>query len=109
MEKTGALSNGVLTVSGAALRLGIRLESVYRLIYAGLLSGQRVDGKWEIPRKSVERYATKHSRKERLSTPLEPVSEQPLCENRFAVKGGQDPETQRVRRAPKQEKEAVPA
>ncbi len=45
------------------VRLGIRLESVYRLIYSGLLRGERVDGKWQIPEQSVEEYAAKHSRK----------------------------------------------
>jgi predicted site-specific integrase-resolvase len=60
----------VLTVSETAQRLSIRMESIYRLIYAGLLEGQRVDGKWELSQKSVENYAAKHSRKGRVSASL---------------------------------------
>jgi excisionase family DNA binding protein len=52
------------TVSETAQRLQIRLESVYRLIYAGLLGGERTDGKWKLSAESVENYAAKHSRKE---------------------------------------------
>jgi excisionase family DNA binding protein len=62
MQKTTVLPR--FTVNEAAQRLQIRLESVYRLLYAGLLAGERKDGKWQLSAESVEDYAAKHSRKE---------------------------------------------
>ena len=55
-----------LTVNDAAHRLGTRVDSVYKLLYAGFLTGQRVDGKWQISAASVEEYALKHSRQRRV-------------------------------------------
>jgi hypothetical protein len=57
-----------LTVNNAARRLGTRVDSIYKLLYAGLLIGQRVDGRWEISAASVEEYALKHSRQARAVT-----------------------------------------
>lgn len=56
------------TVNNAARRLGTRVDSVYKLLYAGLLNGQRVDGRWQISAASVEEYALKHSRQARAVT-----------------------------------------
>jgi excisionase family DNA binding protein len=42
-----------LTVSEAARRLGISLDGVYRLLYAGKLGGTKADGKWQIPAAAV--------------------------------------------------------
>lgn len=60
--------NSKLTVNDAARRLGTRVDSIYKLLYAGLLTGQRVDGRWEISSASVEEYALKHSRQGRAVT-----------------------------------------
>ncbi len=54
-----------LTVNDTARRLGTRVDSVYKLLYAGFLIGHRVDGRWEISAESVENYALKHSRQTR--------------------------------------------
>ena len=56
------------TVIQTARRLGIRVDYAYKLIWAGLLDGERVDGRWEISADSVEEYALKHSRQARTMT-----------------------------------------
>jgi predicted site-specific integrase-resolvase len=61
--KNSTVATPTFTVNETAQRLQIRLESVYRLIYAGLLAGERKDGKWQLSAESVEDYAAKHSRK----------------------------------------------
>ncbi len=38
-----------LNVSETARQLGISLDGVYRLLYAGKLAGSKCDGKWRIP------------------------------------------------------------
>lgn len=43
-----------LSVSEAARRLGISLDGVYRLLYAGKIRGIKADGKWRILVESVE-------------------------------------------------------
>jgi len=50
------------TVIQTARNLGIRVDSVYKLVWAGLLNAERVDGRWEISADSVEEYALKHAR-----------------------------------------------
>jgi len=54
------------TVNDAARFLGTRVDSIYKLLYAGLLVGHRVDGRWQISCASVEEYALKHSRQSRV-------------------------------------------
>jgi hypothetical protein len=44
----------ILTVSGAARRLGVGLQQVYTLLWAGQLLGQKIDGRWVISLASVE-------------------------------------------------------
>lgn len=58
--------HATLTVNETARRLSTRVDSIYKLLYSGLLDGQRVDGKWEISTESVEGYALKHSRQRRI-------------------------------------------
>lgn len=43
-----------MSVSEAAKKLGIALDSVYRLLYSGKLRGVKTDGKWRIPVSAVE-------------------------------------------------------
>ena len=43
-----------LTPREAAQKLGISLDSVYSLIWAGKLSANRHDGRWSIPVSAVE-------------------------------------------------------
>ena len=38
----------------AALRLGIRLDATYALIWVGKLEARKVDGCWLIPEEAVE-------------------------------------------------------
>ena len=45
---------GTLSVSEAARKLGISLDGVYRLLYAGKLAGTKTDGKWRVPAAAVE-------------------------------------------------------
>jgi excisionase family DNA binding protein len=54
-----------VTVNAAARRLGTRVDSIYKLLYAGFLTGWRVDGRWAISAASVEEYAVKPSRQAR--------------------------------------------
>jgi excisionase family DNA binding protein len=55
-----------LTVNDAARKLGTRVDSIYKLLYAGFLTGQRTDGRWHISAASVEEYRLKHSRQKRV-------------------------------------------
>jgi excisionase family DNA binding protein len=43
-----------LTASQSCRRLGITLDAVYRLLYAGKLPGRKVEGVWRIPAEAVE-------------------------------------------------------
>jgi excisionase family DNA binding protein len=43
-----------LTPRTAALLLGVRLDSIYALIWAGKLEADKKDGRWEIPLSAVE-------------------------------------------------------
>ena len=38
----------------AAVRLGLRLDSLYALIWAGKLQAHKLDGRWRIPAAAVE-------------------------------------------------------
>jgi excisionase family DNA binding protein len=42
-----------MTPRKAAQTLGIRLDAVYALIWAGKLPGHKADGRWQIPAKAV--------------------------------------------------------
>lgn len=66
--QTGVLSENLpetVTVAEATRMLGLRMESVYRLIYSGHLFAWKVEGGWRVSRASVEEYQSKHSRKSR--------------------------------------------
>lgn len=49
----------------AAQRLGIRLDNVYALIWAGKLEARRVDGRWLIPSEAVEARRKMREQRER--------------------------------------------
>jgi excisionase family DNA binding protein len=38
----------------AARRLGVRLDSLYALIWAGKLAAHKLDGRWHIPASAIE-------------------------------------------------------
>ena len=57
-----AVAENALSVSEAAQRLNVRLESIYRALYSKHLTGDRIDGKWAISAESVENYAACYSR-----------------------------------------------
>lgn len=59
----GVCAPATVTVREAAKQLGLRIESCYRLLYCGLLSGVLRDGKWEISQASVDDYRLNHARK----------------------------------------------
>ncbi len=43
-----------MTARQAAQRLGVRLDVVYALLWAGKLAGHRRDGRWLIPLAGIE-------------------------------------------------------
>jgi hypothetical protein len=43
-----------VTPRSAAVTLGIRLDSIYKLIWAGNLTGRKKDGRWMISETSLE-------------------------------------------------------
>lgn len=43
-----------LTVSQASRTLGVTLDYVYRLIYAGKLAARKSEGRWLIPASAIE-------------------------------------------------------
>jgi excisionase family DNA binding protein len=43
-----------VTASQACRQLGITLDALYRLLYAGKLDGRKCDGIWRIPEEAVE-------------------------------------------------------
>jgi len=52
-----------LTPRAAAQKLGIRLDAVYALIWAGRLSAHKKDGRWYVPASAIEkRLKTQASR-----------------------------------------------
>ena len=56
-----------LTVVESSRRLGITLDTLYRLIYAGRLTARKVGRRWLIPVASVE--ARLKAKKERYGAP----------------------------------------
>jgi excisionase family DNA binding protein len=52
-----------LTATQSCRRLGITLDALYRLLYAGKLPGRKVEGVWRIPATAVEaRMKTREGR-----------------------------------------------
>jgi excisionase family DNA binding protein len=43
-----------LTVAQATRRLGVTMDAVYRLLYAGKLEARKSDGRWFISEQAVE-------------------------------------------------------
>ena len=43
-----------IKASDACRRLGIKLDALYRLIYAARLEARKVDGRWLIPVDAIE-------------------------------------------------------
>jgi len=48
-------TNSKLTPRQAAQRLGVRLDSIYSLLWAGKLAATKHEGRWRIDAPSVER------------------------------------------------------
>jgi hypothetical protein len=57
------MTKRALSTRQAAILLGVRLESLYKLIYASRLLATKVNGVWEVDAASIEDYASHHSRK----------------------------------------------
>lgn len=56
-----------LTIREVAMLLGIRLGSVYSLVWGGTLKAAKADGEWVVDRESVEAYqAQRSARRERI-------------------------------------------
>jgi len=54
-------SNSRVTPREAALKLRIRLDAVYALIWAGRLPALKLDGRWLIPVSAVEERLNKRN------------------------------------------------
>lgn len=50
-----------------ARALDVTYDQVYRLIWAGRLRGDKVDGKWRIEQASVDEYKEKRSKRLRVN------------------------------------------
>jgi excisionase family DNA binding protein len=48
-----------MTPKEAAQKLGVRLDYLYPLIWAGKLEARKVDGRWLIPQTAVQTLAEK--------------------------------------------------
>jgi excisionase family DNA binding protein len=48
------MSKRELAPKDAAQRLGVRLDSVYSLIWAGKIEAHKLDGRWRIPFDAIE-------------------------------------------------------
>lgn len=51
-----------MTPKEAARALGVRLDYLYPLIWAGKLEARKVDGRWLIPLRAVEILAEKRTK-----------------------------------------------
>jgi excisionase family DNA binding protein len=60
---------GDLTVRQAARRLGIRIDGVYALLWAGKLVARKQDGRWLVSAADVEKRLRERSRQLRLRPP----------------------------------------
>ena len=56
-----------VTPRQAALILGIRLDSVYSLIWAGRLAAEKCDGRWRVDRAAAEARIRDRTTKESLT------------------------------------------
>jgi excisionase family DNA binding protein len=56
-----------------AQTLGIRLDAVYSLIWAGKLHADKLDGRWSIPRAAVEARLNSRTRRKAPCTAPEHV------------------------------------
>ena len=54
------LSN-TLTVAEAARKLGVHIDWIYHMLYAGKLTAKKVGRKWQLDRLDVERYKRESS------------------------------------------------
>lgn len=80
MQETKARIKSEANVSPreAAWILGIRLDSVYSLIWAGRLQAEKKDGRWLVDREAVDAKVRKRTAKRSMShneLPLEKRSE----------------------------------
>lgn len=48
------MSKRDLAPKDAAQRLGVRLDSIYSLIWAGKIEAHKLDGRWRIPSEVIE-------------------------------------------------------
>jgi hypothetical protein len=56
-----------MTIRETAIFLGIRIGSVYSLVWAGSLKAAKTEGEWVVDRESVEAYqAQRDTRRERI-------------------------------------------
>ena len=59
-----------LSVVEATRRLGVSLDAIYKLIYAGKLPARKTDGRWRIPVAAVEeRVKAQAARRDKDATP----------------------------------------
>jgi excisionase family DNA binding protein len=62
---------GEISARKAAQQLGIRLDAVYALIWAGRLPARKVNGLWQIPSSAVdERIKTQAARRNKSQLSL---------------------------------------
>lgn len=57
-----------LTPRAAAQKLGIRLDAVYSMIWAGRLSAHKHDGRWYVPTSAIEKRLKAQVRRLRKKT-----------------------------------------
>jgi excisionase family DNA binding protein len=61
-------NEAVLSAMETSRRLGVTLDYLYRLLYAGRLPGKKLDGVWQIPAEAVEaRRAVMEARRQRIA------------------------------------------
>jgi excisionase family DNA binding protein len=58
-----------LTATESCRRLGITLDALYRLLYAGKLTGRKVEGVWRIPLSAIEQRQKRKANAQRSSEP----------------------------------------
>jgi excisionase family DNA binding protein len=59
-----------MTPRAAAQLLGVRLDSIYPLIWAGKLAAQKVDGRWRIPSHAVEQRLKQNTYRSVIQQPV---------------------------------------
>jgi excisionase family DNA binding protein len=58
------MAKSELSAMDACQQLGVSLDYLYRLLYAGKLPGRKVDGMWRIPVSAIEARRLKCRRQE---------------------------------------------